>query len=114
MGLYPACNLPWISTAVNKYIENPQFSSKVEAYMYYLIPGDGTTNPVQGECPRCYSESTLTHTRDILSCPSNLVEYLKTQTCTGGFSIAGNTSYFCHITAKEVQQAPSVLASLVY
>ncbi|KAF9333612.1 hypothetical protein BG006_003383 [Podila minutissima] len=51
MGLYPACNLPWIDTAVNKYIENPQFSFKVEAYMCYVTPGDGTTNPVQGECP---------------------------------------------------------------
>ncbi|KAG0349516.1 hypothetical protein BG005_010951, partial [Podila minutissima] len=98
MGLYPACNLPWISTAVNKYIENSQFSSKVEAYMCYLTPGDGTTKPRLCSSgwpgPRCYSESTVTHTRDILSCPSNLVEYLKTQTCTGGFSIAGNTSYF--------------------
>lgn len=121
MGLYPPCNLPWVDAAVNKYVGNmPQFSSKVDAYMCCLTPGDCTTNPVQGTCPlgylnctfgntryacsfspppgqgpQCFSEGTLAHTRNVPCCQSNLIDYLKTQTCTGGFSTATNTSYCC-------------------
>ncbi|KAG0038738.1 hypothetical protein BGZ82_010977 [Podila clonocystis] len=121
VGLYPACNVPWIGTAVNKYVDNiSQFHSQVDAYMCCLTPGDCTTNPVQGACPmgyldctfgntryacsfappagqgpRCYSEGTLAHTRSLPCCENNLIDYLKTQPCTGGFSTAGNTSYCC-------------------
>ncbi|KAG0347357.1 hypothetical protein BG005_000235 [Podila minutissima] len=126
MGLYPACSLPWIDTAVNKYVDNiPPLGSIIETYMCCLTPGDCTTNPVQGTCPlgyldctlgntryackfspsagqgpSCYSEGTLTHTRNLPCCQSNLVDYLKTQTCTGGFGTVGNASYCC--TDKSV------------
>ncbi|KAG0021922.1 hypothetical protein BGZ81_008741 [Podila clonocystis] len=125
MGLFPACNLPWIDTTINKYVDNiPQFRSQVDTIMCCLTPGDCTTNPVQGQCPlgflechfgnsryacnftpipgqgpRCWAEGSLTHTRNIPCCQSHLYEFMKTQSCMGGYSTANNTSICC--TGKD-------------
>ncbi|KAF9019407.1 hypothetical protein BGZ52_003450 [Haplosporangium bisporale] len=121
MGLYGACNLPWIDTVINNYADNiPQFSPQITPFLCCLTPGDCTINPVQGTCPlgyldctlgnsrwacalrpsagqgpQCYAEGTLTHTRNLPCCPSNVVDFLKTQPCSGGFSTVTNSSICC-------------------
>ncbi|KAF9284433.1 hypothetical protein BGZ74_001736 [Mortierella antarctica] len=125
MGLFPACNLPWIDATVNKYVKNiPQFRSNVDAIMCCLTPGDCTVNSIQGNCPlgyldcnfgnsryacsflpptgqgpRCWTEGTLTHTRNLPCCQSHLYEFMKTQPCMGGYSTASNSSMCC--TGKD-------------
>ncbi|KAF9284432.1 hypothetical protein BGZ74_001735 [Mortierella antarctica] len=113
--------MPWIDPMVKNYAENvPKNLHETEARLCCLAPGDCSSVVTATGCPlghltckignsryacsfflsaaeprRCYQEGTLAHTRNITCCQSNLVDYLKTQTCTGGFASPFSSSYCC-------------------
>ncbi|KAG0347356.1 hypothetical protein BG005_000234 [Podila minutissima] len=113
--------MPWIDPMVKNYAENvPKNFHETEARLCCLAPGDCSSVVTATGCPlghltykignsryacsfflsaaepgRCYQEGTLAHTRNMTCCQSNLVEYLKTQTCTGGFASPFSSSYCC-------------------
>ncbi|KAG0249378.1 hypothetical protein BG011_009371, partial [Mortierella polycephala] len=119
MGLYPACNIPWIDTVVNKFAANATEYNRADFLKCCTAPGE-CYDAFSGGCPygslsctvgnsryacrysnyeildgTCFHEGSLAVTRSLPCCPSLLTNFLKTESCMSGFLRVSKSTVCC-------------------
>ncbi|KAF9109756.1 hypothetical protein BGX27_007242 [Mortierella sp. AM989] len=128
MGLYPACNLPWIDTVVNNYVANATQFTSPNLMTCCTAPGQCDTK-YTGRCPlgnldctmgntkyactwddytaassrKCYQEGPLIYTRNLPCCPSELPGFFKSASCLPAFGTIGGGNTVCCTSPGKCQ-----------